>query len=206
MTVAVFVSILLLHLIGAISPGPAFVMTVRTAAVEGFRPAFFAAVGLGTAAVCWALAALLGLNLLFQVAPSALLVFKLAGAAFLLWIAWQTLRHADAPLPQVDANGPAPRTARSAFRLGLFTQLANPKIAVFFGAVFVGMVPRDAPIWAMAAILAMIFLDEMLWYAFVGRVFSLARVRALYARAKRWIDRAFGALIAAFGIRIIVNN
>jgi threonine/homoserine/homoserine lactone efflux protein len=206
MTLAVFVSILLLHLIGAISPGPAFVMTVRTAAAEGFRPAFFAAVGLGTGAVCWALAALLGLNLLFQVAPSALLVFKLAGAAFLLWIAWQTFRHANAPLPQADANGPAPRTARSAFRLGLFTQLANPKIAVFFGAVFVGMVPRDAPIWAMAAILAMIFLDEMLWYAAVGRVFSLARVRALYARVKRWIDRAFGALIAAFAIRIIVNT
>ncbi|WP_105404740.1 LysE family translocator [Neorhizobium sp. T7_12] len=205
MTLAAFISILLLHLIGAISPGPAFVMTVRTAAVEGFRPAFLASVGLGTGAVCWALAALLGLSLVFQVAPSALLIFKLAGAAFLLWIAWQTFRHADAPLPQVDGDGPAPRTARSAFRLGLLTQLANPKIAVFFGAVFVGMVPHDAPIWAKAAILVMILLDEMLWYAFVGRVFSLAHVRAVYGRAKRWIDRAFGVLIATFGIRIAVT-
>jgi threonine/homoserine/homoserine lactone efflux protein len=204
MTLAAFVSILLLHLLGAISPGPAFVMTVRTAAVEGFRPAFFAAVGLGAGAICWALAALLGLNLLFQVAPSALLALKLAGAAFLFWIAWQTFRHAGSPLPRVDAEGPSPRSARSAFRLGLLTQLANPKIAVFFGAVFVGMMPRGAPVWAMAAILAMIFLDEMLWYAFVGRVFSLAHVRAIYGRAKRWIDRAFGAMIAAFGIRIAI--
>jgi threonine efflux protein len=203
-TFATFVSILLLHLMGAISPGPAFVMTVRTAAVEGFRPAFFAALGLGTGAVCWALAALLGLNLLFQVAPSALLAFKLAGAAFLLWLGWQTFRHADAPLPHVDIDGPAPRTDRSAFRLGLFTQLANPKVAVFFGAIFVGMVPHDAPVWAMAAILALILVDEMLWYAFVARVFSLAHVRAAYGRAKRWVDRAFGVLIAVFGIRIAV--
>jgi threonine/homoserine/homoserine lactone efflux protein len=205
MTFAAFVSILLLHLVGAISPGPAFVMTVRTAAVEGFRSAVLAAAGLGTGAVCWALAALLGLNLLFQVAPSALLAFKLAGAAFLLWIAWQTFRHASAPLPRVDGDGPVPRTARSAFSLGLFTQLANPKVAVFFGAVFVGMVPRNAPVWAMAAILAMIFVDEVLWYAFVGRVFSLAHVRALYGRAKRWVDRTFGALIAAFGIKIAIT-
>ncbi len=205
MTLSAFVSIVILHLIGAISPGPAFVMTVRTAAVEGFRPACLVAVGLGTGAVCWALAALLGLSLLFQVAPSALLAFKLAGAAFLFWIAWQTFRHADAPLPQVDTEVRTPRATHSAFRLGLFTQLANPKIAVFFGAVFVGMVPQDSPIWAMAAILMVIFLDEMLWYAFVGRVFSLAHVRAFYSRSKRWIDRAFGALIAVFGIRITLT-
>lgn len=205
MTLAAFASILLLHLIGAISPGPAFVVIVRTAAVEGFRPAFMAAAGLGTGAVCWALAALLGLNLLFQVAPSTLLAFKFAGAAFLLWIAWQTFRHADAPLPRVDAAGAVPRTGGSAFRLGLLTQLANPKVVVFFGAVFVGMVPQDTPIWAMVAILGMIFLDEMLWYSVVGRIFSLAHVRAFYGRAKRWIDRIFGALIAAFGIRIAMT-
>ena len=205
MTLVTFSSILLLHLIGAISPGPAFVMIMRTAAVEGFRPAVFAALGLAAGAVAWALAALVGLTFLFQVAPSALLAFKLAGGAYLLWIAWQVVRHAEAPLPRVDAEGPAPRTICSAFCLGLFTQLANPKIAVFFGAVFVGMVPRDTSVLAMAAVLLMIFVDEALWYGFVGRVFSLMSVRAAYGRAKRWVDRAFGALIAAFGIKIAVT-
>src|SRR3546814_647503 len=185
MTLVTFASILLLHLMGAISPGQAFVMVVHTAAVEGFRPAVFAALGLAAGAVIWALAALLGLTFLFQVAPSALLAFQLAGAAFLLWIAWQMIRHAEAPLPRVDAKGPAPRTIRSAFRLGLLTQLANPKIAVFFGAVFVGVVPRDASALAMAAVLVMIFVDEALWYGFVGRVFSLA-----WVRAEEWIGRA----------------
>lgn len=202
MTLAAFASILLLHLMGAMSPGPAFVMTVRTAAVEGFRPAAFAALGLATGAVIWALAALLGLTALFQVAPAALLALKLAGAAYLIWLALQMLRHAEAPLPQVEAEGPTPRTIGSAFRLGLLTQLANPKIAVFFGAVFVGMVPQDASVLAMAAILAMIFVNEALWYGFVGRVFSLTWVRAAYGRAKRWVDRAFGVLIGGFGIKI----
>jgi threonine/homoserine/homoserine lactone efflux protein len=113
-TIAAFVSIVLLHLMGAISPGPAFVMTVRTAAAEGFRLAAVAALGLGAGAVCWALAALVGLNLLFELAPATLFAFKLLGAAFLLWIAWQTIRHANVPLPQVDSEGPAPRAAASA--------------------------------------------------------------------------------------------
>jgi threonine/homoserine/homoserine lactone efflux protein len=205
MTVAAFISIVLLHLMGAISPGPAFMMTVRTAAAEGFRPAAFAALGLGAGAVCWALAALVGLNLLFELAPATLFGFKLLGAAFLLWIAWQTIRHADAPLPQIDSEGRAPRAAPSAFRLGLFTQLANPKVAVFFGSIFLGMVPDGTPIWEMGAILAVILLDEFLWYSLVGRVFSLPRVRSGYAHAKRWVDRAFGVAIAAFGLRIAVT-
>jgi threonine/homoserine/homoserine lactone efflux protein len=204
MTAAAFLSIILLHLIGAISPGPAFVMTIRTAAAEGLRPALFAALGLAFGAVSWAVAALLGLQLLFHLAPAALLAFKLAGAAFLLWIAWQIFRHADTALPQVEA-GPAPRTALSAFRLGLFTQLANPKAAVFFGAIFVGVIPDGTPYWILGAILAIILLNEFLWYAFVARVFSLAKVRAGYGHAKRWVDRAFGVAIAAFGIRITVT-
>jgi threonine/homoserine/homoserine lactone efflux protein len=202
MTLIAFFSILAIHLMAAISPGPSFVMMVRTAAVDGFRPALFAALGLGAGAFCWAVAALLGLNLVFQLAPSVLLAFKLAGAAFLLWVGWQTIRHADAPLPEVVTAGVARRTAASAFRLGLLTQLANPKVAVFFGAIFVGMVPHDAPLWAMAAVLALIFVDEVLWYAFVGRLFSASPIRSAYSRVKRWVDRLFGALIGMFGIRI----
>src|SRR3546814_17564407 len=105
-------------------------------------------------------------------------------------------------VPVVEDKGPVPRTVLSAFRLGLLSQLANRKFAVFLGAVFVGGVPRDASALAMAAVLVMVFVDEALWYGFVGRVFSLAWVRAAYGRAKRWIDRIFGVLIGAFGLRI----
>jgi threonine/homoserine/homoserine lactone efflux protein len=102
------------------------------------------------------------------------------------------MRNADVPLPLVDAEGSAPRAAPSAFRLGLLTQLANPKVAVFFGSIFLGMVPDRTPLWEMGAILAVVLLDEFLWYSFVGRVFSLPRVRSGYTHAKRWVDRAFG--------------
>ena len=201
MTLALFLSIALIHLMAVISPGPSFMMAVRTAASDGFRAALGLAVGLGLGAVVWAVAALFGLHLLFEVAPVFLTAFKVAGAAFLLWIAFQTWRHAREPLPVV-APGATPRGLRGGSVLGLLTQLANPKPAIFFGAVFVGLVPPGTGLVTLAALLAVIFVDETLWYAFVARVFSLGRARAAYGRAKAWIDRAFGALIAGFAVRI----
>jgi threonine/homoserine/homoserine lactone efflux protein len=203
-TAAAFLSIALIHLMAAISPGPSFVMTVRTAASDGLRTGLGVAAGLGAGAVIWALAALFGLHLLFQLAPALLLAFKLAGAAFLLWIAFQTWRHAREPLPASGVTATA-RGPLDGFRLGLLTQLANPKPAVFFGAVFVGLVPPGSTAAALALLLLVIAVDETLWYALVARVFSLDRARAAYGRAKTAVDRVFGGLIAAFGLKIAIG-
>ncbi|MBM9595773.1 LysE family translocator [Roseitranquillus sediminis] len=200
MSAAAFASIAFLHLLAAMSPGPSFVVSVRTAASQGFRAATGLAVGLGLGALVWAGAALTGLALLFEIAPWLLTAMKVLGGLFLVWIAVATWRHAAEPMP--DADVAVPRSVASAVRLGLMTQLANPKPAIFFGAVFVGLVPADANLAAVALLLAVIFADETLWYILVARVFSLQRARAAYARAKGLVDRAFGGLIAAFGIKI----
>ena len=201
MTTALFLSIVLIHLAAAISPGPSFVVSVRTAAAEGFGVASALALGFGLGAALWASAAMAGLALLFELVPVLFATMKLVGAAFLLFIAWMMWRHAADPLEQ-PAVAARPRSALGAIRFGFVTFASNPKPAVFFGAVFAGLVPPDAPLAWKAAILAAVFLNETLWYVVVARVFSLPRARAAYTRAKTWIDRAFGTLIALFAAKI----
>ncbi len=58
---------------------------------------------------------------------------------------------------------------------------------------------------ALALLLLVIAIDETLWYALVARVFSLERARAAYGRAKASVDRVFGGLIAAFGLKIALG-
>jgi threonine/homoserine/homoserine lactone efflux protein len=203
MTAAAFVTLVVLHLLAAISPGPSFVVAVRTAAAEGFRVAAGLALGFGIGAVVWALAALLGLAVLFQVVPAVFTVLKFAGAAFLLWLAWQSLRHARDPLPDTLAAGIAvPRSSLSAVRLGLMTQLANPKPAVFFSAVFVGLLPPGTSLPWLALVLLVVLINETAWYVLVARLFSGGRARATYGRFKVWIDRTFGGVLAAMGLAL----
>lgn len=201
MTVAAFVAVALLHLMAAISPGPAVVMAARTGVTEGLRAGAWLAAGIGAGAVVWAGAALFGLQLVFEAAPALLWALKLLGAAYLLWMAWGMWRHAREPLDLRETGRP-PRTPLQAFRLGVLTQLANPKPAVLFSAIFIGTVPAGTAPWVFAALLTVVFLNEFAWNVLVARVFSFPRSRAGYISLKTVIDRSFGALLAALGVKI----
>ncbi|GIT91958.1 transporter [Jannaschia pagri] len=200
MTALAFASVALVHLLAAISPGPSFVLSLRTAAAEGFRPAVGLAIGFGVGAAIWALAALLGLSLLFQVIPILFTLLKVGGAIFLIWIGFMMWRHARDPLPEVSDG--TPRGLTSAIRLGILTMFANPKPAVFFGAVFLGFVPAETTLQAKAIIVFNIFWVEAAWYILVARVFSLPAARRAYVRLKTGLDRSLGVAMGLLGLRL----
>ena len=200
MTLAAFVAVAFLLTLGAISPGPAVLMAARTGVTEGMRTGFFLAMGIGIGAVFWALLALLGLAVLFQIAPTLLWVFKIAGGLYLIWMAYGMWR--DAPKPLQDLTGTPPRSAPSAFRLGVLTQLSNPKPAVLLSAVFIGTVPPQTPIWTLAALLTYLFLVESAWNTIVARIFSFPTTRRAYLAAKTTVDRTFGGLLGLLGVKI----
>lgn len=204
MTVAAFLAAWFVHLIAAASPGPTILMSARIGVTEGMRTGVLFSIGCGLGALFWALTALFGLALLFQIAPSVLWGFKLAGGLFLLWIALQMWRHAPDPLPQALA-GAAPRSSFSAVLFGLMTQLANPKPAVFFGAVFVGTIPADASPLAIALLLVAIFVNETFCTTAVARIFSFEKSRRTYARLKLRIDRVFGGVLGLLGAKIALT-
>lgn len=201
MSLSAFLAVALLHLMAAISPGPAVLMSARTGVTEGLRIGAFVAIGIGLGGVIWAAAALFGLALVFQAAPALLWAFKIAGGIYLLHMAWNMWRTADEPL-EIGSADLLPRSAGSALRLGLATQLSNPKPAVLFSAIFVGTVPPGTSAWVYAALLAVVFLNETVWNILVARVFSFDRTRRGYIGLKSVIDRSFGGLLALLGIKI----
>jgi threonine/homoserine/homoserine lactone efflux protein len=200
MTITAFVAVATLLTMGAISPGPAVLMSARTGVTEGMRTGFFLAMGIGIGAVFWAALALSGLAALFKIAPALLWAFKIAGGIYLVWMGIQMWRSASRPLP--DSTGQPPRSAWSAFRLGVITQLSNPKPAVVLSAIFIGTVPPGTPLWVLAALLSFLFFVETLWNTIVARLFSLPATRRAYIGAKTTMDRTFGGFLALLGAKI----
>ncbi len=204
MTAAAFLAFALLSLFAAVSPGPAVLMSARTGLTEGFRTGAALAVGIGAGAVVWASAAMFGLNLLFAAAPALLWALKIGGGAYLGWIGVKLWRSAATPFETADTR-PTPRSAASAFRLGVATQLANPKPAVMFSAIFLGTVPPATAPWVYAALLAVVFTNETVWNILVARIFSLEKTRLGYISLKTILDRCFGGLLALLGLRIALS-
>lgn len=204
MAASAFFTIFLLHLMAAVSPGPSVLMAARIGVTEGFLAGAAVAVGIGVGGVVWAMAALFGLALLFEYAPILLTSFKIGGGLFLLYMAYKLWKNADQPLETTSA-GTLPRSLPSAFLLGLVTQVSNPKPAILFAAIFVGAVPESAGWLTYIAILAMVFVNETLWNTLVSRIFSMQKTRATYLGLKGLIDRMFGGLLAALGIKIAIT-
>ena len=201
MTLAAFLTFAGLVIFAAISPGPAVLMSARTGLTEGFRTGVMLALGIASGAVIWAMAAMFGLNLVFAAAPSLLWLLKIGGAAYLLWMAWHLWRDAKTPLMTADSR-PTPRSPLAAYRLGLWTNLANPKAAVMFSSIFLGTLQDNTPLWELGLLLAVIFLAETLWNTLVARIFSFEQSRTRYISLKTIIDRSFGGLLALLGVKI----
>ncbi|HEY0276069.1 MAG TPA: LysE family translocator [Paenirhodobacter sp.] len=204
MTLGALLAIYLVQLAAAISPGPAILMAARTGLREGFSRGAWLSFGIGLGACFWALAALFGLSVLFKVAPGLLTALKFAGAVYFLYMAITMWRHASDPISESDTRT-AGRSPGGLLWLGLITQLANPKPAVFFGTVFLTFVPPDAPGWAYAALLLMVFINDTACAMLVARIFSLDRTRRIYLGMKTAFERIFGGLLALLGLKLALG-
>jgi threonine/homoserine/homoserine lactone efflux protein len=195
------VTIGFVQLLAVISPGPSFLVTARTAVAGSRAEGLKVALGLGVGTVIWSSAALFGLSYVFAQFHWLFVAMKIGGALFLLWIAIQIFRHAKDPfvmtLREVEARG------RSPLLQGLLIQISNPKVAVFFGSIFIAMLPREVPPWMIVALIAVVTMNEIVWYSLVALFFGAEPVRRGYLKAKSWIDCIVGLFLGAVALRLL---
>ena len=198
--ISALISIGLVQIVAVISPGPSFLITARTSVAKSRGDGIKVALGLAAGTVVWSSLALLGLNTVFHALPMVFTAMKFVGALFILWIAWQIFRHAAEP---VDLGGNGASDNYNPFFKGFTTQMSNPKAAVFFGSIFIAMLPAVIPPWLAFALIAVVTFNEIWWYTIVALFFGAGAVRRFYLRAKLWLDRATGLFLGALGLRLL---
>lgn len=205
-TAVVLFGILGALLLGAVSPGPSFVLVSRIAVTASRRDGIAAALGMGLGGAVFGMLALAGLSALLLQVEGLYMVLKLAGGAYLLHLGLRIWRGAREPLP-IDAAAPrlGPSPLR-AFGFAFVTQISNPKTAVVYGGIFAALLPAAPPTWLLLVLPPMIFAVEASWYAIVALAFSADRPRAAYLRSKRWIDRLTGGVMGILGLRLLAEG
>ena len=191
------------HLLAVASPGPSTVLVVQTAAVAGRRGGLVAALAMMLGALAWAAAALYGLQALFAQFAWLYRVFQVAGGLFLVYLAVMIWRHARDPLPEIAVA--VSGSDGQIFARALLLQLSNPKIMVFFGSIFLSVLPQHMPAWMEGAVLVLVAFDEFTWFALLALMFSGSTARAFYRRAKFWLERFMGGALALLGLRLALS-
>jgi threonine/homoserine/homoserine lactone efflux protein len=202
---AVLLAILGALLIGVVSPGPSFVLVSRIAVTRSRLHGLAAALGMGIGGTLFAGLALLGLATLLSQVDWLHLALKIAGGLYLGWLGIRIWRGAGEPLPPAEVDGPQSNSLFRSFSFGLLTQVSNPKAAVIYGSVFAAMLPVSPPSWLVSALPPLVFVIETAWYAIVALAFSASHPRALYLRAKLSVDRVAGGVMAALGLRLLLD-
>lgn len=189
-------------LVAILSPGPSLIYLIRNTLAGGRRTGIATALGLGVMAASWTVMALLGLDGIFRVFPWAYVTLKTVGAAFLIYIAWGTWRHAKDPI----ATGSTPRSHRNAFLGGILLNLGNPKAVIFAAAVLVVIFPANLSGMDKLLIAGNHLAIELTLQPMLAILLSTRAVSQGYLAAKPTLDRIAALALGAIGGRLLLDR
>lgn len=182
-------------------PGPNNFMLMRFGMRRGRGPALAAGFGTTLSCMVWCAGAVLGLAAVLTAAPWLYKALKVGGGLYLVWFAVMLWRAPPEGPPAEDA---APRAGWwSAFWQGFAINMTNPKTLLFFAAIFSAYVGPGTPGWVQAAAVGICVATCLGWQVAMAWLFSTRRAAEAYARAQRPMDRTAGALMGAFGLKLL---
>jgi len=179
---------------------------MKTAIGQNRRSALFAALGTSTGTILWGLSGFFGIALLFKTAPWIYLSLKLLGGTYLIYLGLKLIISNTRPGFNHSVSFPTNIDSIQGYKLGLLTNLSNPKTAAFVTSLFAATMPSDAPFWLGFMSVALMSLISILWYTSVAYVFSLDRFRRLYLNSRIWIERFAGAIFIGFGMKLVTSE
>jgi len=193
---------LIISFIVVVSPGTGVLYTLVTGLSRGSRASIVAAFGCTLGIVPHLAAAIMGLAALLHTSALAFQTFKYLGVAYLLYMAWNTLREHGALNVSQEAG------ARSAAHItveAVLINILNPKLSIFFLAFLPQFVSVDEPhpLSAMLTLSAVFML--MTFVVFVGYGLFAAAIRdhvISRPRVLTWMRRSFAAAFVALGARL----
>ncbi len=194
-----------------LTPGPDVLYIVTSSLRAGVKAGMVAALGIVTGCFIHVFAAALGVSALMAASATAFSVLKWVGAAYLLWVGVKLLT-ARAPQGETDWNALArdgsPLGLRAVFTGAFWTNVLNPKVAIFFLAFVPQFIAADTQHKALAFILLGVLFNLSSLPVNCGWAWAAAWMarRGAVRRGMHWLDRAAGAMFIGFGLKLAFTD
>jgi RhtB (resistance to homoserine/threonine) family protein len=190
-------------------PGPDTAIVTKNVLIHGRRAALGTSLGVTAGLSVWTLAAAVGVASVVRASAVAFTIVKLIGAVYLVWLGLQALRDAR----HTRSAGRTPGTEKTmmgmlaGFRQGLLSDLANPKIGIFFTSLLPQFVDPGRPVLLPFLALGAVFvLMTVLWLSAYCLVAARAAETLQRPRVKAGLDRVTGIVLVGLGIRLAIEH
>ncbi|MDR1310999.1 MAG: LysE family translocator [Burkholderiaceae bacterium] len=199
------VAYLLASFLLAIAPGPDNLFVLTQSALSGGRSGILVVLGLCTGLIVHTAAVTFGVAAIFQYSTLAFTLLKLAGAGYLLYLAWGAFR---AGAVTVSAEHAA-LTSAQLYRRGIVMNVTNPKVSIFFLAFLPQFVDpsRGAVSWQMSCLgLIFILVSFLVFSAIALMAGQLGGWLSRSERAQKWMNRIAGIVFAGLAVKLLLTQ
>jgi RhtB (resistance to homoserine/threonine) family protein len=192
-----------IQLVGVISPGPDFAITVRNSLVYSRKTGVLTAVGIALGILVHLAYILLGLGMIIAKTAWLFHLFKYLGAGYLIYLGIKGLMTRKGTVEYGEIKHQKDISSFAALRNGFLTNALNAKCMLFFLSILSAFLTPNEPGVIVFIYGAIIFLSTLIWFVFVALCFSHERLRLVFSSLRHWIERVMGGLLLGLGIRML---
>ena len=192
-----------------LTPGADTLLVIRNVLGGNVRTGIVTTAGICSGLFFHAVLSALGVSLILMASATLYALLKIAGALYLGWLGFQSLRSAlkSDSTQEVAANPVRPRSLRRCFVEGVMSNVLNPKTAVFYLAFLPQFIQPADPVLIKSLFLAGIhFSMAFLWLCLVALLLDRYRQVLLSSALHRWLEGLCGTLLLGLGVRLMLEK
>ncbi|ODA24220.1 hypothetical protein A0J46_05790 [Photobacterium damselae subsp. damselae] len=200
----VFLHVLVVWSLAAITPGANVFLTINTSLASGKVNGLACALGVTLAVGLWGLAGISGIVIMLSLYPWLFTVMKILGGAYLIYLGFsrfKIVRRGYQLAGQVEDKHSWSASAIRAFT----TSILNIKTGLFVISLFSLAIPREHDYRVAILVIATMMLITFVWHCLLAFVFSHSRAQKTYFRLQRYIDALTGGLFTLLGLKLITS-
>lgn len=202
-----FLMVALVHLLAVMSPGPDFVLVSRNSLIYSRKIALFSSIGLALGVLVHVTYSLIGIGFIISQSVVLFSILKYAGALYLMYIGYKCLKSKKQGGEQSMISLQSPQlNIFQALKTGFFTNVLNPKVTLFFFALFTQVIQSDTPKYIQALYGLEMSLMTFIWFACISFLLSHRRVKSRFARIHFYLEKVFGVVLIAFGVKVALSS
>jgi threonine/homoserine/homoserine lactone efflux protein len=200
-------TVVVAHLLALISPGPDFLMVVRSSLRSRKTDAFGVAAGIALANGVYIALCIVGVGSLLAASLVLMTLLKVVGGLFLLYVAYHALKSRKKDYERLVTEGDSEQRRASSFSreflAGFVSGISNPKNIIFYLSLFSVVLTSDVGLLFKIGLGTWMTAAVFLWDAFVILILTRPNVRRVFSRIAFYLDKIAGTLLGFIGVKLI---
>lgn len=199
-----WLSLVVICILGALSPGPSLALVIKNTLNGGSDQGYATAISHGLGVALYAAITATGIGVLIVQSPLLFDAIKYSGAAFLLYLGIKALMSKKQNIQFASQSGALDPTING-WRDGFLIAFLNPKLAIFFLALFSQFVDAEAGWMQKAIMTATVGLIDMVWYVVIAFTMSRGPILDKLKANSHIVDKITGSFLILLAARVVLN-